>query len=333
MDIAGSYSCSLTVPFADLPAGLRDDAPFAAALAAVELLARLNRRLAVRVASGSLGVGLRHWPDGVRHGSGGDVRATLAPFASPAGEGAPEPHLAVTLALGDEPAPAGAAGGRADVRVLCRIDGAALRVDLHCGEDDPWRRMTAPAAEIFAELLRELLSDPGVPARAARGIGAASRSVVLGPLAGGAVGVPFRAIPHAIEDTTDRYPERPALSYGERSLELPRVRRAGQRPRRRLGAARHRQGRRGAGGAGERSGDAAGLPGADEAGRGVRAVRPGLAGGPHRGDARGALAQADRLHRPGRAPARVPRARPARRDRRARCRAPSGRASRWSRTT
>ena len=50
-DIAGSYSCSLGLPFAQLPAGVRADAPFAAGLAALELLARLNRRLPVHVAS------------------------------------------------------------------------------------------------------------------------------------------------------------------------------------------------------------------------------------------------------------------------------------------
>jgi amino acid adenylation domain-containing protein/thioester reductase-like protein len=215
---AGSYSAALGSAFARLPAGSRAGAPFVAGLAAIELLARLNRRLSVSVASGPVRIGLGGWPDEVRHGGGSDARERLSPYASPLAELPSGPHLAVALALGDEPAPPDAPGG-AGVRLLCRIDGAALRVGLRCPDDDPWRRPAPAVAEIFAELLGELLSDPARPAREARGIGAASRAVVLGALAGGAVdNGPFRAIPHAIEDVTDRHPERPALTYGGRTL-------------------------------------------------------------------------------------------------------------------
>ncbi|MEA2664653.1 MAG: hypothetical protein QOI11_1597, partial [Candidatus Eremiobacteraeota bacterium] len=218
IDIAGSYSCSLGLPFGQLQPGLRADAPFAAGLAAIELLARLNRQLPVHVASEELRFALRAWPAEIRQASAGDARTRLAPFAGALPD-VPSQHLSVALLLAADDPAGPAALRQAEVRVLCRVAGAELRVEVHCHDDDPWRRMTGAAAEIFAELLTELLRDPARAARDARGIGPASRLAVLGPLAGHAVdGGPFRAIPHLIEDVTDRCPERPALSYGGRTL-------------------------------------------------------------------------------------------------------------------
>ena len=263
-------------------------------------------------------MGLRAWPDEVRHAGAADARARLAPFAGPVSGAATAPHLALALALGPEPAPAAGPTAPGEVLLSCRIDGAALQAEVRCHDDDPWRRMTLPAAEIFAELLAELLADPARAAHDARGIGPASRGVVLGPLAGSAVDLgPFRAIPHAIEATTDRYPERPALSYGGRTLSY----RAFDELANGLAAA---LAERGVG-----KGDVVPvvlvngleMPLAYQAlmklGAAFVPLRPGLAAGPHRGDAGGLGAQADRLHRAGRDPARAARARAARGARRA----------------
>ncbi len=77
--------------------------------------------------------------------------------------------------------------------------------------------------EIFAELLRELLAEPARRPADAAGISPASRRAVLGPLAGRAHDDgPFRAVAHLIEDRVDRHPERPAYTFGGRTLSYRR---------------------------------------------------------------------------------------------------------------
>jgi amino acid adenylation domain-containing protein/thioester reductase-like protein len=139
-------------------------------------------------------------------------------------------RLVVEISTADD----GAAGGvaaEADedvvrsgaVRLICRVAGgmppSVVSAELRCGEGDVWRRMAPAVSEIFAELLRELLADPGLSAAEAAGIGAGSRRAALGSLAGQAVDIgPFRAIPAMIEAQAERRPDRPAVSYDGRTL-------------------------------------------------------------------------------------------------------------------
>ncbi len=216
----GARAYALRCAWRELPAARRRDALFVALLAAVETMARTNRRLPIR-AENRLGAAesgvLAHWPEAVRHCSAERARAALAPHLEASAAAPAGPHLALALTGEHDPGPAGER--RAAVRLTCRVADDALAVELDCDEDDPWRRMQRPLAEIFAELLHELLVDPAACASAARGIGAGSRAAVLGELAGSArEGGPFRAIPRLIEANAALHPDRPAYAYGGQTL-------------------------------------------------------------------------------------------------------------------
>jgi amino acid adenylation domain-containing protein/thioester reductase-like protein len=192
------------------------------ALAASELLARISRHLTVEVEIADAGgttvwVPAHDWPD-LRmrpvEASYGWARPRN-PDLSPAGD-----LLSVRLDLtGAAPPRAGARSERACVRLDCAITGDRLKVDFSCTRGDPCERAGTPIAEAFAELLRSLITNPFLPPALAEGIGEASRRLVLGELAGGAVdNGPFLAIPEMIERRTDMAPDRPALTYEGRTL-------------------------------------------------------------------------------------------------------------------
>ncbi|PRY02515.1 amino acid adenylation domain-containing protein [Allonocardiopsis opalescens] len=188
-----------------------------AALAAVETLARLGRRCGLRVTAGPAAVDLPEPPEEVRHLDGASARARLRELARPASGPAGE-LMHVRLLSGGEAAEAEPATG-AGVLVTCRPTAAAITAAVDCDRADPWWRARTAAAEVFAEVLAALLADPRLPAAAAPGIGARSRALVLGPLAGRAVPYgPFVAIPTMIERQADLAPDRPAVTHLGRTL-------------------------------------------------------------------------------------------------------------------
>lgn len=217
-----NYTHSLLSPAAGAP--FTDVAAWASivSLAASELLVRLSRQLTVEVEIANAGgttvwVPADDWPEArmrPAEASGGWARPR-DPDLSPAGD-----LLSVRLDLaGPATARAGARPERAPVRLDCAIADGQLQVGFSCTRGDPWERAGSPIAELFAELLRALIANPSLPPALAEGIGEASRRLVLGELAGGAVdNGPFLAIPGMIEQRTDIAPDRPALSYEGRTL-------------------------------------------------------------------------------------------------------------------
>ena len=106
-----------------------------------------------------------------------------------------------------------------DPYLLCCFDNNLLCVIAACDINDPWARACNAVAEVFAETLHELQTDPQVTPAAARGIGAASLKAVLGPLSGCAHenGI-FKPIPLMLEHSVDRQPDRIAYQFVDRSL-------------------------------------------------------------------------------------------------------------------
>ncbi len=105
------------------------------------------------------------------------------------------------------------------VRIVCRIGNGTLLVTALCDRNDPWAPACNAVAEMYAEILHALLNDPGAVPANSGGIGAASRAWALGALSGRACDHgEFIAIPQLIESSVDRYPDRMAYHFGDRSL-------------------------------------------------------------------------------------------------------------------
>ncbi|MES2941124.1 MAG: amino acid adenylation domain-containing protein [Pseudomonadota bacterium] len=205
-----------------------------AALAAMELSARLGRRLPVSVshASPALDAGdfaaaaapqperLLAWPQWddqrVRHQA---ARAStwLLDAADTVAAAGGTPSIAVELT--EQQVEMGVEQAGAPVRILCRIGNGTLLVTALCDTNDPWAPACGALAETYAEILHALLADPGRAPAQADGISDASRAWVLGALSGRAYSHgEFIAVPRMVEASTDRHPERTAFHFADRSL-------------------------------------------------------------------------------------------------------------------
>jgi amino acid adenylation domain-containing protein/thioester reductase-like protein len=200
-------------------------------IAAFETLNRLGRNLPVRAilcdSAATAEIAADSYPEVIRNRPVTEVINSISSLEKGIETFGGE-HLLVEVSTGDtglaaEGGGTGENAGRNDsLRLICRVSAGpppAVSAALRCSGDDAWRRMAPAVSEIFAELLRELLADPGISAAAAAGIGAGSRRTVLGPLAGRSVDIgPFRSIPAMIEAQVDLRPDRPAISYHGRTL-------------------------------------------------------------------------------------------------------------------
>jgi amino acid adenylation domain-containing protein/thioester reductase-like protein len=210
----GRYSRIITIaapsPAAPLPPG---DIVATAALAAVETTARLGRRHVIRVLAAGQAADLPDWPGGIRRQPGPQARAEVRALLVPGAGELPNGCLVVSL---DRQAPSGLAGG--SVHFGCDIRDGVLTVTTWFASGDPWLRARSAVAEVFAEVFGALVADPLLPSAAAPGIGAASRQLAL-RFAGRAVDYgEFHAIPALIERQASQTPDRPALSFGHRTL-------------------------------------------------------------------------------------------------------------------
>jgi non-ribosomal peptide synthetase component F len=128
-----------------------------------------------------------------------------------------EPEQALRVELAHQPAALDI--GTAAVRLWCRLGDEMLSVICLCNSDDPWAPASSAIAEIYAEILHALLTQPHIKASQAPGAGRTSLQLVLGPqpdllpTAGG-----FRAIPQLIEDSVAAHPARIALECGDQQL-------------------------------------------------------------------------------------------------------------------
>ncbi|GHJ48131.1 hypothetical protein Cs7R123_54730 [Catellatospora sp. TT07R-123] len=207
----GRYSCTIPAYPESGGSGRPGELVCAAALAAVETATRLARTMPVRVREADSWHCLRDWPDSLREHDGAEAREQVRELLDtfPAD---PEPALEVLLGQGTGRPQTG-------VRISLRIVEHRLTADVAVAPGDPWTGAAHAVAELFAEVVRALLADPGLSPAAADGLGAASRDLLLGRLAGREVDHgPFRAIPAMIEDRVDERPDAPAVSYGGRTL-------------------------------------------------------------------------------------------------------------------
>ncbi|MBV1852788.1 non-ribosomal peptide synthetase [Catellatospora tritici] len=208
----GHYSCTIPAYPSDPEAGEQPgELACAAALAAVETATRLSRTLPVRVRESDTWHCLPTWPDTLREHDGPAARAQVRELVG----GLPaDTEAALEVLLGQ-----GTGRPLLGVRVSVRVTGLRLTADVAIAPGDPWAGMADAVAELFAEVVRALLADPHLSPADADGLGAASRQLLLGRLAGREVEHgPFRAIPTMIEDRVDEQPDAPALSYGGRTL-------------------------------------------------------------------------------------------------------------------
>lgn len=128
-----------------------------------------------------------------------------------------EPEQALRVELAQQPAALDI--GTAAVRLWCRLGDEMLSVICLCSSDDPWAPASSAIAEIYAEILHALLTQPHIKASQAPGAGRTSLQLVLGPqpsLLPPADG--FRAIPQLIEDNVAAHPARIALECGGQQL-------------------------------------------------------------------------------------------------------------------
>ncbi len=189
-----------------------------AALAAIETCARLDRYLPVIVDSRQrrdTAPGIAHWtgwPESLNFASRDRALRLLD-----AARSSDVPDRAMQVDLISRPVELNA--GRAAVRILCRLGEEMLSVIAVCAEDDPWAQACDAVAELYAEILHELLTDPDATPATARGLGSASFESVVGALAGEARDHgAWRAIPQMIEDSVDAHPARPAFCFDGRWL-------------------------------------------------------------------------------------------------------------------
>lgn len=221
--------------------GVAGDGPGAlallAALVAIETSARLGRYLPISVGTrhlralqpqdfgaataalaGAQSLHTAYWSQWdeaqVRHRA---AREALPLLAAARSTQVPRQSLAVELT--DQQIEISATQEGAPVRILCRIGNGTLLVTALCDKDDPWAQACGAVAEMYAEILHELLVDPTVVPSQANGISAASRAWVLGDLSGRAHHHgDFVAIPQMLERRADAHPHRIAYRFGERTL-------------------------------------------------------------------------------------------------------------------
>ncbi len=220
-----------------IPTVERETLSLFAALAAIEVSARLGRYLPISVSSANLHgrecLGFSDKPipqsqsaqDRISHWSSWDdaalrnsvVHNALAALSSSGDTEAADCALAVELT--DRPVQLQASHPDVAVRILCRIGDGTLLITTLCDKADPWAPACNALAEMYAEILHELLTDPGITPAQTRGISAPSQAWVLGELSGhsydhGA----YVPIPTLIERVTDADPERTAYRFAERTL-------------------------------------------------------------------------------------------------------------------
>ena len=188
-----------------------------ATLAVAEALARLGRKLAIRIVADDRSADLAGVPPEVLMLPAATAARRLPGLATPAI--GPPPAGGLTLTVG----PGRPRSGTAAVSVACVV-GDEVRVRVECAPDDPWGRSATAAAEIVAEVLSELLADPTRSPADAAGLGAASRRRVLTDLAG-PVAPPgrFRPLASLVEAQVDRDPERPAVVHAGATLTYGRL--------------------------------------------------------------------------------------------------------------
>lgn len=202
-----------------------------AALAAIETCVRLDRYLPVTVdsrqrrdslfrAAADPTPGIAHWSEWPYEALSVAPRAQALRLLD-AARGADAPERAMQVELNNRPVDLNAS--RAPVRILCRLGEDMLSVIAVCAEDDPWAKACDAVAEMYAEILHDLLTTPLTEATAtlgaARGIGAASLDMAVGALAGEAHDDgAWCAIPRMIEDSAARHPDRPAYCFDGRWL-------------------------------------------------------------------------------------------------------------------
>lgn len=133
-------------------------------------------------------------------------------------------ELTVCVIVPDEPNPTrvvltSSTSGQQGPRLTVDVDGADVRVDAMCPPDDPWHRAGSAVAEMHAEILSELLSEPDREPAACAGISAASRAAVLGPMAGTEVDHgPYRSVPDQVLEVARAQPDAPAVQFGGDTL-------------------------------------------------------------------------------------------------------------------
>ncbi len=201
-------------PAADVPT-----LTLTAALAAIETCTRLDRYLPVTVDSRhrrDTVPGIAHWTQWPYESLNFAPRDQALRLLD-AARSADVPDRAMQVDLISRPVELNA--GRAAVRILCRLGEDMLSVIAVCAADDPWAQACDAVAELYAEILHELLTDPEATPGTARGLGSASFESVVGALAGEAYdNGAWRAIPRMIEDSVDRHPARPAFCFDGRWL-------------------------------------------------------------------------------------------------------------------
>ncbi|MFY1631732.1 amino acid adenylation domain-containing protein [Solwaraspora sp. WMMB335] len=186
-----------------------------AALAAAETAARLGRSIPVRSIAATVAVDLVTGQADLRELATDRACARLSGDCRPVGR---LRQLDDALVVRTGSAATGAARP-APVHLDWAATEAGLTVAVQCGPDDPWRSCLPAVAELYAEVLRELVGDPGLSSSRPAGIGADSRQLLLTRYAGTRRdGGPFRAIPHLVEDMVDRFPTRVAVTCPDRSL-------------------------------------------------------------------------------------------------------------------
>ncbi|MEU6606362.1 amino acid adenylation domain-containing protein [Streptomyces shenzhenensis] len=122
---------------------------------------------------------------------------------------------ATTVAVHTRDASDGAAGPVAHVRVdpLGRPS-----VRLQCPPGDPWERAASAVTEMHTELLSSILTDPALDLGAVPALSEATKSAVLGPLAGTVVDHPYRSVPEQIRSVALERPDAVAVHAADGTL-------------------------------------------------------------------------------------------------------------------
>ncbi|WP_410599078.1 non-ribosomal peptide synthetase [Amycolatopsis sp. lyj-90] len=98
-----------------------------------------------------------------------------------------------------------------------------LSVELRCPPGDLWERAAPAVAEMHAELLGAVLTDPAVDLSRADGLSAATKAAVLGPLAGTEVDHgPYLSVPERIRSVARATPDTVAVYAADGTLTYER---------------------------------------------------------------------------------------------------------------
>ncbi|MDG4771141.1 AMP-binding protein [Solwaraspora sp. WMMD792] len=179
------------------------------ALAALETAARLDRPVPIRSTTTTLGLDLVDPPEQLRHLAGPAVRSWLSRRLRPVDLLPERRDTLLVRATTGVAAPPGPPTARIDWRVTANH----LTIHASCPGGDPWRRCLPAVAELYAEVLRELVDEPGQASWRTAGISGTSRDLLLDRYAGRRVDRgPFRPLHLLVEQAVDRHPQRVAVS-------------------------------------------------------------------------------------------------------------------------